>query len=172
MRHHVSGRKLNRSRNHRQSLFKNLIVSVITHHQVTTTEAKAKAVQSMTDKLITQAKQGSVHARRLLNSFLRDKDAVNTLVDQIVPQIKTRTSGYTRITRLGERRGDNSMMVKLKLVDAPQAAPVKLKTARKKSPAKKAKTILAKGAPKTVQTVKAPVATKVSSQAHRTQSKG
>lgn len=117
MRHRVKGRKLNRAVKHRKSLFKNLISALIEHGEIKTTEAKAKAIKGLVDKLITKAKSGSVHARRLIGSFLNRRSIVNRLVDTVAPQLTKRTSGYTRIIKLGRRQGDRAMMVKMQLVD-------------------------------------------------------
>lgn len=118
MKHRVRGKHLNRSQKHRQSLFKNLIISLIKQGQIKTTLAKAKAVRPLVDKLITRAKNGTLHSRRLLFSFLHQKPAVNKLVDEISPRFKNRTSGFTRIVRLGQRKGDNALMASLEFVDS------------------------------------------------------
>jgi len=137
MRHRVSGRRLNRSKKHRASLFKNLIIGLIETGQIKTTLAKAKAVKPLVDKLITRAKKGSLHSRRILLSFLRQKPAVNKLVDEIAPRFKKRTSGFTRIVRLGERKGDNAPMVSLEFVDSSAPAPTKDKKKKKQAKPKK-----------------------------------
>ena len=125
MRHRVSGRHLGRSSKHRQALFKNLIVSLIDHGRLKTTQAKAKAVKGLTDKLITRAKKGTVHSRRILGSFLHNKKTVNKLVDEIAPKFKNRNSGFTRIVRLGRRRGDDAMMASIELVDSAKKVTIK-----------------------------------------------
>ena len=89
------------------------------------------------DKLITRAKKGSLHSRRILLSFLRQKPAVNKLVDEIAPRFKKRTSGFTRIVRLGERKGDNAPMVSLEFVDSSAPAPTKDKKKKKQAKPKK-----------------------------------
>lgn len=119
MRHRVAGKKLSRHRAHRKALFKNLINSLIIHGEIKTTESKAKAVRGLVDKLITKGKTGTLHARRLIAAFLQNKKVVNKIVDEIAPLIKGRPGGYTRMVRLGRRRGDNAMMVKLELVEKP-----------------------------------------------------
>ena len=117
MRHHKKGRKLNRNIKQRKALFKGLVQSLIMNEQIKTTEAKAKAIKGLTDKLITKAKIGSLSARRQLLAFLPDKKAVHKLFDVIVPRLSSRSSGFTRFVRLGRRRGDNTMIVKVELVD-------------------------------------------------------
>ncbi len=119
MRHRVAGKKLSRDRDHRKALFKNLIRALVIHGSVKTTESKAKAVRRLVEKLITKSKQGTLHSRRLIAAFLQDKQAVGKIVDELAPLFKKRPGGYTRIVRLGQRQGDNAMMVKLELVEKP-----------------------------------------------------
>jgi large subunit ribosomal protein L17 len=118
MRHRVSGKKLNRDYKQRRALYKNLISALIVHGSITTTEAKAKAIQSQVDKLFTKAKKGTVHHRRQIDAVLNQKSIVNQLVDERATDTH-RTSGFTRILKLGYRRGDNALKVKLELVDQP-----------------------------------------------------
>lgn len=135
--HNRSGRKLGRNINQRKALFKSLINSLILNESVNTTTAKAKAIQGLFDKLLNKAKLGTVHVRRLLQAFLGDTKAVNKLVDEIAPRMKARPSGFTRIVKLGRRRGDDAPIVKMTLVekeaqkDAKEAAPSAKKTAPK-----------------------------------------
>lgn len=126
MRHRKKGKKLGRNIKQRQALFKGLIQSLIVNEQIKTTEAKAKAIKGLTDKLITQAKKGSLSARRQVLSFLPDKKAVHKLFDVIAPRTKDRTSGFTRFVRLGRRRGDNAQMTRVEFVDK-QASETKKK---------------------------------------------
>lgn len=112
-----------------------MIVSLINQGNVKTTEAKAKAIRGLVDKLITRAKKGTVSSRRLIGSFLHSKRAVNKLVDEIAPTFKDRTSGFTRLVRLGNRRGDDAMMVSLEFISEEPAGIVRKKAAR---PTKKA----------------------------------
>lgn len=120
MRHKVAGKKLSRDSAQRKALFKGLINALVIHSQIKTTESKAKAIRGLVDKLITKGKRGTLHARRLIGAFLQNKKAVNKIVDELGPLFKKRTSGFTKITRLGQRRGDNAMMVKLELVEKPK----------------------------------------------------
>lgn len=119
MRHRVKGKKLSRDRDHRKALFKNLINALVVHGEIKTTESKAKAVRRLVEKLITKGKKGTLHSRRLIAAFLQDKKAVSKIMDELAPLFKKRPGGYTRIIRLGQRRGDNAMMVKLELVEKP-----------------------------------------------------
>lgn len=137
MRHHVAGKKLNRDIKHRKALFRNLTASLVEHGSITTTLAKAKAIKPQIDKLITKAKRGQVHDRRQIASFLPKRDFVNTLVMELAPKTGKRTSGFTRITKLGMRRGDNTMMARLELIDysptkSPSDKPGKAKPSTKK----------------------------------------
>jgi len=132
MRHRKKGKKLGRNIKQRQALFKGLIQSLIVNEQIKTTEAKAKAIKGLTDKLITQAKKGSLSARRQVLSFLPDKKAVHKLFDVIAPRTKDRTSGFTRFVRLGRRRGDNAQMTRVEFVDKQASEATKTKLASKK----------------------------------------
>lgn len=116
MKHAVKGKQLNRDVNSRRALFKNLILALIEHGHIVTTLAKAQSIRSSFDKLVTKAKQNTLHNRRLIDRYLNKRKAVNKLVDEIAPAIK-RASGFTRITKLGMRRGDAAKMVKIEIVD-------------------------------------------------------
>lgn len=116
MRHKVYGKKLNRSFHHRQALFKNLINALIIHGKIKTTQAKAKAVKGLIDKLVVKAKIGTLHARRQLLSFLNNKTAVKKLIEEIAPKAITRTSGFTRMIKIGRRKGDQAPVVNLELI--------------------------------------------------------
>lgn len=120
MRHRMAGKKLSRHRASRKALFKSLINALIIHGEIKTTESKAKAVRGLVDKLITKGKSGTLHARRLIAAFLQNKKVVNKIVDELGPLFKKRPGGYTRMIRLGQRRGDKAMMVKLQLVEQPR----------------------------------------------------
>jgi len=120
MRHHVHGKKLSRDSSQRKALFKNLINALVIHGEIKTTESKAKAIRGLVDKLITKGKRGTFQARRLVGAFLQNKKAVNKIVDELSPTFKNRPGGFTKIVRLGKRRGDDAMMVKLELVEKPK----------------------------------------------------
>lgn len=117
MRHRVKGKRLGRDKDHRKALFKNLITSLILHEEVKTTEPKAKAVKGLVDRLISKAKAGTLHSRRLLASFLPSQEAVAKIMDTLGPRFKNRSSGFTRITRLGRRKGDQAAIVKMELTE-------------------------------------------------------
>ncbi len=123
MRHQVRGRHLGRSSDHRQALFKNLITELFRHGQIETTEAKAKAIRADAEHLITIAKRGrsgridEVHARRLLRSRLNDPDIVAVIYDEFAARYADRPGGYTRIFKMGQRKGDGADMAMLELVE-------------------------------------------------------
>lgn len=117
MRHKIKGKTFNRNTNQRKALFRSLIQSLIIHEEIKTTLSKAKVIKRLVDKLITKAKAGTLQVRRQLMAFLPNKKAVNKLVDDIAPRVKQKTSGFTRFMRLGKRRGDDAMMVKMELVE-------------------------------------------------------
>ena len=117
MRHRKAGYQLNRNTSQRRALFKSLIQALITHEQIKTTEVKAKAIKRLVDKLITKAKAGTLHSRRQIMAFLPNVKIANKLVDQIAPLFKERKGGYTRFIRLGKRRGDDAMMVKMEFME-------------------------------------------------------
>lgn len=139
MRHRVAGKKLNRDIKHRKALFKNLINALVMHEEIQTTEAKAKAIRGLTDKLISRGKRGSLHARRTIAAFLQNGIAVNKIVDELAPRFKDRISGFTRIIRLGRRRGDNAMVVKMELVEKAAAAETVAPSSSRKKPEVKIK---------------------------------
>jgi len=117
MRHRVFGRKLNRDVKARKALFKNLINALIEHQEIKTTEAKAKAIKGLVDKFVSRARKKDLHSRRLVFSYLQNKIMVNKLFEEIAPRFKNRPSGFTRIIKLGRRRGDAAMMVKMEFVE-------------------------------------------------------
>jgi len=116
MRHRVAGRQLKRNIGTRQALFKNLIGQLIRHERIETTEAKARAIRSDAEKIISLAKQGDLHARRLALRTITDPDLVKKLFEEIAPRYADRPGGYTRVIKLGPRQGDAAPMVLLELV--------------------------------------------------------
>jgi large subunit ribosomal protein L17 len=114
VRHNYYGRKLNRNKNERTSLFRNLVRSLILSESIQTTNAKAKAIQPTVDKLINQAKSPST--RTLANQFVVDKTAFEKLVKELTPKMKSRNSGYTSIIKVGRRAGDDARMVTMRLI--------------------------------------------------------
>jgi large subunit ribosomal protein L17 len=116
MRHRKKGRKLNRTASHRKALVRNLANQLFEHKEIRTTTAKAKEARSTIERLITYAKKGDLHHRRLAFSFLRQKAAIKMLFDEIAPTYSDRQGGYTRILKLGRRLGDGAQMSLLQLV--------------------------------------------------------
>lgn len=120
MRHRQTNSKLGRNSHQRQALFKQQTSALILNGSVTTTLAKAKILVSLMDKLITKAKKQTLASRRQLLAFLAQKPAVYKLVDDIALRNSDRLSGFTKLIRLGVRRGDNAMIAKVELIDKPQ----------------------------------------------------
>lgn len=116
MRHRRKGRKLSRTHEERKSLLQGLAKGLIQHGQVDTTLAKAKEAQKEVERLITLARRGDGHAHRLAFRFLQDKEAVKLLFTEIGPQYQGQDGGYTRVVKLGPRRGDGAEMARLMLV--------------------------------------------------------
>ncbi len=117
MRHRLSGRKLNRTSTHRKAMFSNMVVSLLTHEQITTTLPKAKELRRVADKMITLGKRGGLHARRQALSYLADKAAVGKLFGSLAERYKDRPGGYTRVLKTGFRYGDSAPMAIIELVD-------------------------------------------------------
>ena len=116
MRHLNHGRKFSRTSAHRRALFCNMATSLLRHERIETTDQKAKELRSVVDKLITLAKRGDVHARRLAHRDIRDQEVLAKLFTDIGPRFKTRNGGYTRITKSRIRRGDNAPVSIIELV--------------------------------------------------------
>jgi len=119
MRHGKSGRRLNRSAAHRESMFANMAVSLVKHEQIKTTLPKAKELRPIVEKLITVAKRGgaSLAARRQLISELRDEKAAAKIIDTLAPRYAARNGGYTRVLKAGVRYGDNATVAVIEFVD-------------------------------------------------------
>jgi len=117
MRHNVMGRRLGRSTKQRKALFRNLTTELFRHSRIKTTEAKARAIQPMAEKLVTLARRGDLHARRLAARDITDPKVLQRLFDEIGPNMKGRTGGYTRIYKLGPRQGDGAKVALIELVD-------------------------------------------------------
>ena len=142
MRHRVAGRKLSRHTQHRELMFRNMLVSLLQHERIKTTLAKGKELRSWADRMISLGKKGTLHARRRAFSLLRDKGIVKKLFDEIAPKLKDRQGGYTRVYKLGWRQGDAAPLSLVELVTF--AHPEE----KKKSTITKAKEVLGKVTPK------------------------
>ena len=117
MRHGHGYRKLNRTHEHRRAMFGNMSASLIEHEQIKTTLPKAKELKRIADKLITLAKRGDLHARRLAVSKIRDEGAVKKLFETLGPRYEAREGGYTRVLKAGFRYGDMAPMAIIEFVD-------------------------------------------------------
>ncbi|MHB0999739.1 MAG: 50S ribosomal protein L17 [Armatimonadota bacterium] len=115
MRHRVAGRKFGLPSDQRRALLKGLVRSLIKYGSIETTETRAKDVKIIAEKIITTAKENTLHARRQARAWLNDEDMVKVLFDTVAPKFTNRPGGYTRITKIGFRRGDAAPMVKLDL---------------------------------------------------------
>ena len=125
----TKGARLGGSAAHQKAMLANLATSLFEHGRITTTEAKARRLRPVAERLITKAKRGDIHARRQVASTIRDKGIVHALFTEIGPRYENRTGGYTRIVKIGPRKGDNAPMAVIELVTeafspkAPKAAP-------------------------------------------------
>jgi large subunit ribosomal protein L17 len=137
MRHLKRTAKLGRTSEHRNMMLANLVCSLITENRITTTLAKAKAARSVAEKMVTLAKSGTLHHRRLCAARLPQPEAVQRLFREIAPVFKDRRGGYTRIMRLHQRRGDSAQLAILEWVELPSAAPEPVKAEAPKAEEKK-----------------------------------
>lgn len=142
MRHSRSINHLGRTSSHRKAMLSNMATSLILHKRITTTTAKAKALRTYVEPLITKAKEDSTHSRRVAFSYLKDKTAVAELFRDVSPKIGERPGGYTRILKTGNRIGDNAEMCILELVDFNEAMlghaeSAKTRSTRRRRPSKK-----------------------------------
>jgi len=142
MRHLNSGRKLNRTAAHRKALLHNLVLSLIRFGRIRTTQAKAKELRRYADRMVTLGKRGDLNARRMAFDFVRSRDAVKKLFDEIAPRFKDRNGGYTRVVKFGERRGDAAMLSIVEFTGADEQAKgrkPKKKTSTKKTAEREAR---------------------------------
>jgi large subunit ribosomal protein L17 len=114
----AKGARLGGSAAHEKLLLANLAKSLFEHGRITTTEAKARRLRPVAERLVTKAKKGDIHNRRLVLQTITDKSVVHTLFTEIAPRYENRPGGYTRITKIGNRRGDNAPMAVIELVEA------------------------------------------------------
>ena len=154
MRHNRSINHLGRQAGHRKALLANLASSLILKKRITTTVAKAKALKSYVEPLITKSKDDSTHSRRVVFSYLKDKAAVAELFRTVAPKIADRPGGYTRVLHLGFRQGDAAEMALIELVDFNEAA---LAAAPKAAAKKTTRRSTKKAEPKSEEPVEAPV---------------
>ncbi len=121
MRHRKKTHKLGRDAEHRKAMLRNQVISLFLHGRIETTLAKAKETRKVAERMITLGKRGDLHARRLARRFLVDRKITNYLFDKIAPLFKDVDGGYTRIYRLGVRRGDGAQMAILELTQRPES---------------------------------------------------
>ncbi len=155
MRHSRVINHLGRKSEHRKAMLANMASSLILHKRITTTTAKAKALKTYVEPLLTKSKDDSTHSRRVVFSYLKDKTAVSELFREVSPKIADRPGGYTRILKIGNRIGDNAEMCILELVDYNEGmlgtGDTKTKaTRRRRSPKKKADNEVASSKPAAV----------------------
>ena len=117
MRHKVAGRKLSRPTSHRIAMYRNLVSDLLGYGKIVTTEAKAKEIRGLAEKMITLGKEGNLHCYRRALSFIMDKKVVEKVFSELASRYAERPGGYTRIVKLGPRLGDSAPMVQLELVD-------------------------------------------------------
>ena len=116
MRHKIAGKKLGRSTGHRKALYRNLVTDLLNYEKITTTEAKAKAVRGIAEKMITLGKEAGLHSRHQALSFILDRKVTDKVFAEFASRYAERSGGYTRITKIGSRLGDGAAMVQLELV--------------------------------------------------------
>lgn len=126
MRHGNAGRRLGRKTSHRVAMFRNMVTSLLEHGKITTTDAKAKEIRVVAERMITLGKRGDLHSMRLAASVIREKSVVTKLFSTIAPRYKERSGGYTRIIKLGIRQGDAAPVSLIELVEE-QMKPSKAK---------------------------------------------
>jgi len=132
----TKGRRLGGSSAHQRHIMANLATALFEHGKITTTEAKARRLRPYAERLITFAKRGDLHARRQVLTVVTDRGVVHTLFSEIGPRFATREGGYTRITKIGPRKGDNAAMAVIELItEAPEAKSQQRRRARRTQPA-------------------------------------
>ena len=124
MRHGKKVAKLGRTASHRKAMLSNMMTSLFANETITTTQIRAKELKRSAEKMITFAKRGDLHARRQVLRIIADKQVVAKLFDEIGPRYKSRNGGYTRVVKMGPRRGDGAFMSIIELVDRPGASEV------------------------------------------------
>ena len=131
MRHNKAINHLGRKSGHRKALLANMATSLILHKRIETTVAKAKALQGYVEPLITKSQEDSTHSRRVVFSYLKNKEAVTELFRTVAPKVAERPGGYTRVLKTGFRQGDGADMALIELVDFNEAALASAKPAKK-----------------------------------------
>ena len=132
MRHQIAGRKLGRTTSHRWAMLRNLVTSLLEHEKIKTTDAKAKELRPLAEKMIGLGKEGTLHARRQVLAVVRKADVVRKVFDTLSPRYQTRPGGYVRITKLGFRAGDAAPVSMVELVTEGKEAKTAKKQRREK----------------------------------------
>ena len=122
MRHRKGLKKLGRSSPHRQAMLRNMVTSLLDHERIQTTDAKAKVLRRVAERMITLGKRGDLHARRQALSFIRSKEVTGKVFDELADRYRERPGGYTRVMKLGQRRGDAASMSIIELLDGPHSS--------------------------------------------------
>jgi large subunit ribosomal protein L17 len=122
MRHNKAGKRLGRNSSHRRAMMRNMVTSLFEHDRITTTDARAKELRKLADRMITLAKRGDLHARRQALQVVQDRKVVAKLFDRLAPRYQERPGGYTRIIKLGSRPGDNASLSIIELVEEEYSA--------------------------------------------------
>jgi large subunit ribosomal protein L17 len=117
MRHQIAGRQLGRDSAHRKALFRNLVTDLLNHEKITSTEAKAKEIRRLTEKMITLGKKGGLTSRRQALAYLWDEKVAAKVFNELAARYAERPGGYTRLIKLGPRLGDGAPMVRIELVE-------------------------------------------------------
>ncbi|MDZ7830979.1 MAG: 50S ribosomal protein L17 [Desulfobacterales bacterium] len=135
MRHRKSGLKLNRTASHRKAMFRNMVTSLFKYGKIKTTDVKAKEMKRWADHIVSLAKQGDLHSRRQAMSIIREKAVVHQLFSEAPERFSDRSGGYTRITKLGPRKGDAASLSIIELTGVPAASGKNQKGEEKKKKA-------------------------------------
>ena len=132
MDHRKTGRKLGRTTSHRKAMLRNMVTSLLKEEKIVTTDAKAKELRSIAEKMITLGKRGDLHARRQASAFIMDRGVTKKLFEELPTRYGSRAGGYTRIVKIGYRVGDRASMAVIELIPAPVEKAAKKETASKK----------------------------------------
>jgi len=164
MKHRVVGRRLDRTTEHRTAMLRNMVTSLIRHERIQTTTPKAKELKRFADKIITLAKKGGAHHRRIANREVKDVEVLNKLFGPVADRFRTRPGGYTRVVRVGRRAGDAAEMAVIELLDRSAASEpaggAEAAKAAKAEKAEKAEKVAKGAAPKAAKAEKKPKAEK------------
>ncbi|MBW2630187.1 MAG: 50S ribosomal protein L17 [Deltaproteobacteria bacterium] len=132
MRHRKAGRRLGRTSSHRRAMMRNLVTSLLEHEKIITTDAKAKELRGVADKMITLGKRGTLHARRQALSFIRNSRVTEKVFEELSSRYTERAGGYTRVVKVGNREGDDALLSMIELMPAEE----KKKSTKKKKAVK------------------------------------